>query len=57
MDFFYPLFFPFHGWTYMSFPGLPWMRRLRSQNVPYVSVNLEPVFGDIDANVTRERSR
>ncbi len=26
----------------------PWMRRLRAQGVPYVSVNLEPVFGSID---------
>lgn len=27
---------------------LPWMERLRSLGVPYLSVNLEPVFGSID---------
>ncbi|MFZ5543536.1 MAG: esterase/lipase family protein [Pseudomonadota bacterium] len=27
----------------------PWMRRLRQQGVPFVAVNLEPVFGSIDA--------
>lgn len=26
----------------------PWMQRLREANVPYVAVNLEPVFGSID---------
>ena len=26
----------------------PWMRKLRAQNVPFVAVNLEPVFGSID---------
>jgi triacylglycerol lipase len=26
----------------------PWMRRLRAQNVPFIAVNLEPVFGLID---------
>jgi len=29
----------------------PWMRELRRLGVPYVSVNLEPVFGSIDAYV------
>ena len=27
----------------------PWMRRLRALGVPHVAVNLEPVFGSIDA--------
>lgn len=27
----------------------PWMRRLRHAGVPFVAVNLEPVFGSIDA--------
>ena len=27
----------------------PWMRELRAHGVPYVAVNLEPVFGGIDA--------
>lgn len=27
---------------------LPWMERLRALEVPYVSVNLEPIFGSID---------
>lgn len=27
----------------------PWMRLLRANDVPYVAVNLEPVFGSIDA--------
>lgn len=26
----------------------PWMRRLRREDVPYLAVNLEPVFGSID---------
>lgn len=26
----------------------PWMRELRQRGVPYISVNLEPVFGSID---------
>jgi len=30
----------------------PWMRRLRKSGVPYVAVNLEPVFGSIDGYVT-----
>ncbi|MCG2591610.1 alpha/beta fold hydrolase [Ramlibacter sp. XY19] len=28
----------------------PWMRRLRERGVPHIAVNLEPVFGEIDAN-------
>ncbi len=31
----------------------PWMRRLRAQGVPFVAVNLEPVFGSIDDYVSR----
>ncbi|MEY4978850.1 MAG: hypothetical protein RLZZ352_1120 [Pseudomonadota bacterium] len=30
----------------------PWMRALRQRGVPYVSVNLEPVFGPIDDAVS-----
>lgn len=30
---------------------LPWMRALLQRNIPYTSVNLEPVFGSIDAGV------
>ncbi len=26
----------------------PWLQRLRAQGVPFVAVNLEPVFGSID---------
>lgn len=37
-----------HGFVCNRGLWLPWMRRLRSQGVPYVSVNLEPVFGGID---------
>lgn len=40
-----------HGFVCNRGLWLPWMRRLRSQNVPYVSVNLEPVFGDIDGYI------
>lgn len=29
----------------------PWMRQLRAQGTPFVAVNLEPVFGSIDANL------
>lgn len=29
----------------------PWMQRLRAAGVPFVAVNLEPVFGSIDAYV------
>lgn len=34
----------------------PWMRELRRLGVPYVSVNLEPVFGSIDAYVPQIES-
>ena len=27
---------------------LPWMERLHAQDIPYISVNLEPIFGSID---------
>lgn len=37
-----------HGFVCNRGFWLPWMRRLRAQGIPYVSVNLEPVFGDID---------
>lgn len=37
-----------HGFVCNRGLWLPWMRRLRNQGVSYVSVNLEPVFGDID---------
>lgn len=37
-----------HGFVCNRGLWLPWMRRLRRERVPYVSVNLEPVFGDID---------
>lgn len=37
-----------HGFVCNRGLWLPWMRRLREQGVPYVSVNLEPVFGSID---------
>lgn len=37
-----------HGFVCNRGIWLPWMRRLRSEGVPYVSVNLEPVFGDIE---------
>lgn len=29
----------------------PWMERLQAEGVPYVAVNLEPVFGSIDAYI------
>lgn len=31
----------------------PWLERLRAAGVPYVAVNLEPVFGSIDDYITR----
>lgn len=37
-----------HGFVCNRGIWLPWMRRLRSEGVPYVSVNLEPVFGGIE---------
>lgn len=40
-----------HGFVCNRGIWLPWMRRLRREGVPYVSINLEPVFGDIDQYV------
>ncbi|MGE0351533.1 esterase/lipase family protein [Hydrogenophaga sp.] len=37
-----------HGFVCNRGFWLPWMRQLRARGIPYVSVNLEPVFGDID---------
>ena len=37
-----------HGFVCNRGLWLPWMQRLRDQGVPYVSINLEPVFGSID---------
>ncbi len=36
-----------HGFLCNRGFWLPWMRALRAMNVPYTSVNLEPVFGSI----------
>ena len=38
-----------HGFVCNRGLWLPWMKALRAQQLPYVSVNLEPVFGSIDA--------
>lgn len=40
-----------HGFVCNRGIWLPWMRRLRREGIPYVSVNLEPVFGDIDGYI------
>ncbi len=40
-----------HGFVCNRGFWLPWMKRLRALNVPYVSLNLEPVFGSIDEYV------
>jgi pimeloyl-ACP methyl ester carboxylesterase len=40
-----------HGFVCNRGFWLPWMRALRALNVPYTSVNLEPVFGSITAYV------
>jgi triacylglycerol lipase len=40
-----------HGFVCNRGFWLPWMRRLASRGMPYASVNLEPVFGSIDAYV------
>jgi len=40
-----------HGFVCNRGFWLPWMAHLRARGVPYVSVNLEPVFGEIDAYV------
>lgn len=37
-----------HGFLCNRGFWLPWMRRLQSLGVPYVSVNLEPIFDSID---------
>jgi len=37
-----------HGFVCNRGLWLPWMQRMRDQGLPYVSVNLEPVFGSID---------
>lgn len=41
-----------HGFVCNRGFWLPWMARMRKLGMPYVSVNLEPVFGSIDAYVT-----
>lgn len=38
-----------HGFVCNRGLWLPWMKALRAQGMPYVSVNLEPAFGSIDA--------
>jgi triacylglycerol esterase/lipase EstA (alpha/beta hydrolase family) len=38
-----------HGFVCNRGLWLPWMKALRAQGLPYVSVNLEPAFGSIDA--------
>ena len=40
-----------HGFVCNRGFWAPWMRVLRSAKVPYTSVNLEPVFGSIDAGI------
>lgn len=40
-----------HGFLCNRGFWLPWMERLQGLGVPYVSVNLEPVFGSIDGYV------
>ncbi|MBL0917338.1 MAG: alpha/beta fold hydrolase [Hydrogenophaga sp.] len=42
-----------HGFVCNRGFWLPWMARLREAGMPYVSVNLEPVFGPIDDYVER----
>jgi triacylglycerol lipase len=37
-----------HGFVCNRAVWNPWMKRLRALGVPYVAVNLEPVFGSID---------
>lgn len=38
-----------HGFLCNRGFWLPWMQELRQMGIPYTSVNLEPVFGSIDA--------
>lgn len=40
-----------HGFVCNRGFWLPWMQRLRGAGVPYVSLNLEPIFGSIDEYV------
>ena len=40
-----------HGFVCNRGLWLPWMRQLTARGVPYTSVNLEPVFGSIDAYI------
>ena len=37
-----------HGFVCNRGLWIPWMTQLRTSGIPYVSVNLEPVFGSID---------
>ena len=32
---------------------MPWLRKLHAREIPFVTVNLEPVFGSIDGYVTQ----
>lgn len=41
-----------HGFVCNRGLWTPWLRRLRAQGVPFVAVNLEPVFGPIDDYAT-----
>jgi len=40
-----------HGFVCNRAVWNPWMTRLRAQGIPYIAVNLEPVFGSIDEYV------
>ena len=42
-----------HGFVCNRGFWAPWMQALRNADVPYTSVNLEPVFGSIDAGVAQ----
>jgi len=37
-----------HGFVCNRGLWTPWLRRLRANDLPFVAINLEPVFGDID---------
>jgi pimeloyl-ACP methyl ester carboxylesterase len=41
-----------HGFVCNRGLWTPWLRQLRARGVPFVAVNLEPVFGSIDAYAT-----
>ena len=41
-----------HGFVCNRAIWNPWMARLRSEQIPFVAVNLEPLFGSIDDYVT-----